>query len=319
MGLAHVEEVANGLMDAGRNKDTPVAVVSHGTTAEQRTVCGTLSDIAGKVEAAGIASPAIIVVGDVVTLSERLNFYESKPLFGKRYLLPYVGEPILAKLLTEKGAEVTAFPVGQLEQLPWEASAIEIRSILKDTDWIVFTSKHGVHAFVRSLAEKGLDIRSAAYTKYAVVGNKTKEALRSYGIFADYVAEGQSGESLAEELREMFWHKEGSKVRCLYVSARQPAFDMRQILEEVCDFRQVALYQNRELPFTIDGEKEYDGIFLTSASTVRRVFKSFRNMDMPAYSIGPGCTLALQQCGAKHIIQAEHPSYEAMLELVASV
>ena len=314
MGLSHVEEVAKGLMDAGRDKDTPVAVVSHGTTAQQRTVRGTLADIADKVEKAGVTSPAIIVVGTVVSLSEQLNFHEKAPLFGKRYLVPYVGDHALAKQLSEKGAEVTAVPVGQIEQLRWNASSEEVRAILEGTDWLVFTSKHGVHAFVHSLTEKYLDIRSAAGAKFAVVGTKTREALFSYGIRADYVAKGQSGESLARELHDTILREDSKSIRCVYISAEQPAFDMGEVLSSVCDYRQIALYKNRELSFTIRVEN-YDGIFFTSASAVRRVCPQLSDLSVPVYSIGPSCTKALQQYGATHIVQSETPSYEAMIEL----
>lgn len=313
MGLAHVKEVADGLMNAGRDKDTPVAVVSHGTTAQQRTVRGTLADIADKVEKAEITSPAIIVAGQVASLSEQLNFHERAPLFGKRYLVPYVGDITLARQLSEKGAEVTAVPVGQIERLSWNASSEEIRATLEGTDWLVFTSKHGVHAFVHSLTEQNLDLRAVAGAKFAVVGKKTKEALFSYGILADYTAKGQSGESLAQELHELFLTND-SKIRCLSISAEHPAFDMEKVLSDVCEYRRIALYKNRKLSFSIQTD-HYDGIFFTSASAVHRICSQFSNLSITAYSIGPSCTKALQQYGVVPIVQSETPSYEAMLEL----
>lgn len=119
MGLSKVGEIAAKLMEAGMPKGTGIAVVSKATTPSQKTCVSDLAHIAGEVEQAGLTSPALIVAGEVVSLRESLNFFESRPLFGKRYLLPKIGpKPTkLKELLQKQGASVDEVQVGAIERV----------------------------------------------------------------------------------------------------------------------------------------------------------------------------------------------------------
>ncbi len=121
MGLSKVGEIAAKLMEAGMPEDTGIAVVSNATTSRQKTCVSDLAHIAGEVERAGLVSPALIVAGEVVSLRESLNFFESRPLFGKRYLLPKIGpKPTKLKALLQKqGATVDEIQVGAIERVKW--------------------------------------------------------------------------------------------------------------------------------------------------------------------------------------------------------
>ena len=79
MGLAHLREIANDMMHAGRASETPAAVIRWGTYKQQQSVMGTLASIADEVERAGLSAPAVIIIGEVVRLRERLNWFESGP------------------------------------------------------------------------------------------------------------------------------------------------------------------------------------------------------------------------------------------------
>ena len=121
MGLSKVGEIAAKLMEAGMPEGTGIAVVSNATTPRQQTCVSDLAHIAEEVERAGLVSPALIVAGEVVSLRESLNFFESRPLFGKRYLLPKIGpKPTKLKALLQKqGAAVDEIQVGAIERVKW--------------------------------------------------------------------------------------------------------------------------------------------------------------------------------------------------------
>ena len=177
MGLSHVEEIAKGLINAGRNINTSVAVISNGTTARQRKCVGNLGNIYTKVLDAQLVSHAIIVVGQVVTLAKDLNFFESRPLFGKRYIVPYIERFCFTY---DKGI----IPARRQEHF--------------DSDWIVFTSQNGVNAFLWNLKKKGLDSRAISSAKLAVVGTKTGEALAKAALQGDLTPEKQTGRELCK-------------------------------------------------------------------------------------------------------------------------
>ena len=170
MGLAHVKSIAAGLMKAGRRSDTPAAVISNGTLATQRKCIGKLADIGEKIEEAKLTSPAIIVVGDVVSLNDRLDFFEKRPLFGRKITVPYIKTNELIAKLQQLGADVTPVKTGIINPIIIPEFADKVRS----ADWIVFTSKNGVRSFFYNLDLAGADIRLIANARFAVVGKATE-------------------------------------------------------------------------------------------------------------------------------------------------
>ena len=172
MGLAHVKSIAAGLIKAGRRADTPAAVISNGTLAAQRKCIGTLADIGGKIEKAKLTSPAIIVVGDVVSLNDRLDFFEKRPLFGRKITVPYI-EAMPEKMEAEDDGRKfenskalknsnnnikTNELIAKLQQLGADVTPVKTGIIkpiiipdfinkIKSADWILFTSKNGVKSF----------------------------------------------------------------------------------------------------------------------------------------------------------------------------
>jgi uroporphyrinogen III methyltransferase/synthase len=162
------------------------------------------------VKEAGIESPAIIIVGEVVELRERIAWFEKRPLFGKRILVTRAREQAseLVRRIEELGGEAVEFPVIRC-QTPSKKEAIEqldeALSSLNKFHWVLFTSVNGVDFFFRRLMENGLDIRSLSGAIIAAVGPKTQEALRQRGLTtlplpAEYQAEGLA-ESLFPHLK----------------------------------------------------------------------------------------------------------------------
>lgn len=204
MGVGRIRQIARSLVEAGRRPETPVACIRWGTLPEQRTVTGTLEDIAGRVEEAGLGPPAVIVVGEVVRLREKgLGWYESKPLFGRRIVVTrarkQAGE--LSRRLEELGAEAIEFPT--IEIRPPRDFGLLDKAIdrLDSYDWLVFTSVNGVESFLGRLRDRGLDIRSVPRgAKIAAIGPATARRVEEAGLKVDAVPSEYRAEALIPEV-----------------------------------------------------------------------------------------------------------------------
>lgn len=206
MGVAKIEHIRNQLIRCGKPPETPVALVRWGTRAEQRTLVGTLGDIAEKVRAANFEPPAVIVVGSVVALREKLAWYEKKPLFGKRVLVTRARGQAgsLADRIDELGGEPYVFPVIDIRPPADPAKIRQLHDALDALDgfqWVMFTSVNGVHYFFEAMKERGVDIRKLAGAKVAAVGPKTAEALRERGIMPLPLPEEYQAEGLFESVK----------------------------------------------------------------------------------------------------------------------
>lgn len=206
MGVGRLREISAELMDAGRSPETPVACVRWGTLPEQRTVTGTLSNIAEKVADAKLKPPAITVVGGVVDLREAgLGWYEGRPLFGRRVVVTraraQAGE--LSGRLEDLGAEVREFPTIEVRP-PEDFGPLDGAILGLDYfDWLVFTSVNGVDAFLRRLRHHDLDLRAVPRaTKVAAIGPATQQALESVGLRVDVVPEEFRAEGLIEAIED---------------------------------------------------------------------------------------------------------------------
>ena len=189
MGFANLPSIVRNLVENGMPADRGCAVISKGTRPEQRTVAGTLRNIESRVAAAKLETPALIVVGDVVKLRESINWFETRPLFGKRVVVTRAREQAseLKRLLEDSGAQVLQFPT--IEIAP-PASFESLDRVIDATyDWLVFTSSNGVQSFFERLFAKGKDVRALSGTKIAAVGQATAESLRARGLNPDVVPE----------------------------------------------------------------------------------------------------------------------------------
>lgn len=198
MGVKNLPNICKKLIDHGRPADTPVALVRWGTTPRQQTVTGTLDDIVEKVRAAKLKAPAIIVVGGVVSLREEMQWFEQRPLLGKRIIVTRARQQAsaLVDALSGLGAACLQYPTIRIEPpASWDELDAAIDSL--DTyQWIVFTSVNGVSQFFERLFEKGKDARALAHLRTAVIGPATAERLKGYGLTSDIVPENYRAESV---------------------------------------------------------------------------------------------------------------------------
>lgn len=310
MGLGKLEEIMQKLLDAGMSPEKPAAVISHGTMPDQQVCVGTVADLAERVRGNNFTSPAVIVVGEVAALRESLHV--------PRYLVVKIGEnpSELASLLSRKGALVEEVSVGKIvyHTLPLT------KEKLSETDWLLFTSRHGVEGFFQSLDKAGLDSRALANCRVAAVGAKTAETLRERGICPDYVPEKASGKTLVQGLRGLVKREES----VCNIRAEVTAGNLRETLESMCRFEEAVVYSNIEVPISLPRNPEqYDNVFFTCGSSASRLIQSVKG-NIPArwqnedvvLSIGPGCTKVLREMGVRRIREAEEASYEGLASLV---
>lgn len=205
MGVGNLEKIAANLIDHGRSPETPVAVIRRGTVPEQRTVVGRLRDIAERVREEGLKPPAIIVVGSVVELRHDLNWFETRPLFGKRILVTRArnqASDFLAAL-SALGAECIEFPTIEIvPPLSWEELDRAI-AVLQDYQWLLFTSVNGVKFFFERLEFLGQDVRNLKGIKIGTIGPKTAQAVQERGIRPDLVPDEYRAEAVVEAFRKV--------------------------------------------------------------------------------------------------------------------
>ncbi|MGE3977360.1 MAG: uroporphyrinogen-III C-methyltransferase [Nitrospira sp.] len=202
MGMKNLSMIAATLMAEGQAGSTPVAIIRWGTRVSQQTVVGTLADIADKADAAQMEPPTVIVVGEVVRLRPKLNWFERRPLFGKRVLMTRAKEQAgeLAARLAAYGAEPVEAPtitiVPPLDWAPVDQAISEIGTY----DWIIFTSVNGVSRFMTRLLARGRDSRCLAGRRLCCIGPRTAQELEKFGIRTDVVPEEYQAEGVLATL-----------------------------------------------------------------------------------------------------------------------
>jgi len=202
MGTVNLPQIVTRLLEEGKSLSTPVAVVRWGTYAHQKTVIGDLGTIVEKVAQAALSPPTVIVVGEVVRLRPRLNWWESRPLFGKRVLVtrPRDQAPALSSLLVAQGAETVECPTLEIHPPDsWELVDEAIAS-LATYDWVIFTSVNGVQWFMERLGFHEKDVRSLAGAKVCCIGPRTQEAAARRGLIADLVPKDYQAEGILESM-----------------------------------------------------------------------------------------------------------------------
>ena len=212
MAVKNVALIAQKLIENGLSSNTPVAIVRWGTRPDQKTIVGTLENIAGILKEKEIKPPAVMIVGQVVKLRESLKWYEKKPMFGHRILVTREHlegfEP-----LEELGAEILAFPTIVIvppENYDELDNAIDM---IETYHWLIFTSRNGVKYFLRRFFDKDRDIRDLKGINICTIGNRTAREIKKYGLKVDLIPEKFRAEGLIEAITKMQKKKRKSKIQ----------------------------------------------------------------------------------------------------------
>jgi uroporphyrinogen III methyltransferase/synthase len=204
MAVGELRRVVAELLEGGKDPETPAALIEWGATPRQRTLVAPLHRLPEMAQEVGMQPPAVLVVGEVVRLRERIAWFERKPLFGKRILVTRAEEQAeaLASKLEDLGAEAIRLPLIRIVPTEDDAplnAALE-RALNGGYDWIVFTSTHGVRTFFERVQRHGKDARAFASVRFAVIGPATGDALRQWGIQPDLMPTRYTNEGLAEAI-----------------------------------------------------------------------------------------------------------------------
>jgi len=284
MGVKNLKNIVKNLIKHGKPSDTPVALVRWGTTARQKTVTGTLETIVENVKQARLKSPAVIVIGHVVSLRDELSWFDKKPLFGKRIVITRARAQAssLVSNLSKLGALCIEIPtiqiIGPKDTIPLKKS---IKNI-KDYDWLVFTSVNGVKFFFDTLFDMGYDVRVLGHLKFACIGPVTKERLKNYGIISDILPKTYRAESVIDAFSTV----EIKNKKILLPRAKQARTILPEELTKMgAQVDDVAAY---ETLLNTDREKdliallennEIDAITFTSSSTVSNFMSQLKSKN----------------------------------------
>lgn len=323
MGIAALEDICNGLLHAGMEKNMPAAVLQQGTTAGQKKIIADLAHLPEEVRKQGIETPAILVVGKVCALGNEFGWYEKLPLFGKKILVtrPRERSGTLSKKLRSLGAEVLELPAIRTEPISDNRRLAKELERLSDYQYLVFTSPAGVAVFFEELKRAGKDIRSIGTAQLAAIGQGTRKELEHRGLICDLMPEIYDGEHLGILLGEVC--KDGEWL--LIPRAEQGNIQLIQEIQKRAkvEITDLPIYQTIfENPSELIDEKEqvirgkiHLAVF-TSASTVKGFAKATEGMDyrlVKAVCIGKQTEGAAKALGMQTIV-SEKATIDSLVE-----
>jgi uroporphyrinogen III methyltransferase / synthase len=329
MGLKRLREVTESLVAHGMSPETPVAIVHRGTTGAQQSIAGTLATIASIAAKEKISAPAITIIGDVVKLREKLNWFESRPLFGQRIVVTRTREQAsqLSKQLHDLGAEVLEIPTIKIVPPSEDRRQDLIDALLElnSYNWLVFTSPNGVTAFFDLFFKRFQDLRDIGGARIAAIGPATAAKLKELHLQIDLMPDEAVASKIATAF-DKFETVENLKI-CL-LRAEVANSDLPKALEELgAIVDDVPVYKT--VPETEDlngaaaslAEGGMDWITFTSASTVEHFHARF---DLPKLlqkfpqaklvSIGPETSKAIRALGLEPKVEAKDHSIEGVVQ-----
>jgi uroporphyrinogen III methyltransferase / synthase len=324
MGMERLRAVTGEMLKHGVRGDLPVALVRWATTGQQKTLMGTISDIAEKAVANSFEAPALAVFGDVVSLRENLNWYEKRPLFGKRIVVTRTRKQasVLSNKLRALGAHVIELPTIRIEP---PGNLREFAELVQDAhvyDWIVFTSVNGVEAFFDMFFKLYDDAREIGGVRIAAIGPATAQRVKDFHLHVDLQPAEFVGEAIVREFK-----KQGSieNERILVVRAEKA----RDVLPKgLCAAGAIVdeAFAYRTVPETrdISGSQRQlahggaDLITFTSSSTVEH----FLGLGLPwpegmrIASIGPITSKTVRDQGLSVDIEARRHDIDGLVQAI---
>ncbi|MEZ0166353.1 uroporphyrinogen-III synthase [Kineococcus sp. LSe6-4] len=324
-----IATAARGLLAAGRSAATPVALTSHGTTTTQTTTTATLGTLE---EAATVldGSPTTAVVGDVVALREQNSWYETKPLFGWRVLVPRTKEQAggITTRLSEHGATAEVVPTISVEppRTPQQMEKAVKGLVTGRYEWIGFTSVNAVRAVREKFTEYGLDARAFSGLKVAAVGGVTAEALREWGIEPDLLPETEQSaaglleawppfDDVLDPINRVFLPRADIATDTLVAGLQEHGWEV----DDVTAYRTVRAAPPAAPVRDAIKTGSFDAVVFTSSSTVRNLvgIAGKPHPSTVVACIGPATAKTAEEHGLRVDVLAAEPSADALVEALA--
>jgi uroporphyrinogen III methyltransferase/synthase len=330
MGVKNLPHITQNLIQAGMDPETPAALVRWGTTCRHFSMVSTVGNIAEDALKQGIRPPSLLVVGHVVTLRDRLNWFEKRPLLGKGVVVTRARQQSsgLVSRLNDLGACCFEFPTIRIKPLDDYAEVRARIDTLDEYDWLLFTSVNGVVHFWNELRRAGRDARALGGKKVAAIGPATARELEVRGVVPDFVPEKYVAESVVAGLLER-----GVQGKSILVPRARKA---REVLpdglrEAGCRVDVLPVYETvladegRDEILTGLKNGEIHCLTFTSSSTVENFFslvkpevlKGFVDQGVVIAAIGPVTANTLGAYGFSVGIQPEDYTVPALAEAVA--
>lgn len=331
MGMSRLDRIVPSLLQAGKDAQTPAAVVHCATMGQQRTLVAPLGELPRRVREEGLAAPALVVIGPVVALREEWAWFEHRPLFGKRVLVTrprHQAGPMTNRLI-ELGAVPFLLPTVEIREIADWAPVDRVLASLAQFHWLVFTSANGVQAFLGRLKNVGLDLRALGHLRLAAIGPKTAEALEEYHLRADLVPKRFQSEDLAAALLEQI--QPGQRV--LLARADRGREVLREQLSARCSVEQIAVYSQVD---AIDADEivldalrrgEIEFVTLTSSNIARSLLtrldatcrRRIETGEIKLVSISPVTSAEPQKLGLPVAAEAKQATMDSLIQAVVEL
>lgn len=329
MGTQRIGELAKLLVDGGLAPATPVAMVRWGTTGLQQTIEGTLATIGDVMARADFRPPSVAVIGDVVKLRSKLNWFEKRPLFGQRIVVTRTRDQAgqLSRQLADRGAEVIEIPTIRIVPPDDKHSLVEAMAGLGEYDWVIFTSPNGVTQFFDYFFKSRDDIRELGALRLAAVGPSTAARLKELHLHVDLMPDEYVSSKIAAAFKQ---YQDVENVRMLLLRAQvanreltQALEDLGAIVDDVAVYKTVAETDDAGGMAAKLSEVGADWLTFASGSSVENfhtrfdlpaLLKRFPNMNVA--SIGPETSKALGKLSIQPKVEARPHTIEGLVTAI---
>ncbi|GAU76886.1 uroporphyrinogen-III C-methyltransferase [Fusibacter sp. 3D3] len=323
MSIGSIPYITSQLIQFGKKASTPIAVVSNAASSSQQVFESTLEKALDELPIGKIKSPALLVVGEVIHMRETLNWFESKPLFGKKIAVTRATAQSshFSAMLRAQGASVIELPMISIESLP---TLLQQDHLMQSTQ-IWFTSENGVHEFMKSLWALHLDSRALFKHKILAIGPTTSKCLEQYGIRPDFVPVRYTQEGIIELMETQL----SASDHVLIPGAQVMRSLLTDWLAKICSYEKLTVYQTirpeysaDELSSILKKIETLDYVTFASGSAVQHFHEFLKqyevslSADVKFASIGPVTSSTLEELGYPVHLSANPHTLDTLLKVL---